>query len=270
MHLAPEEISALWSLGVVSSDALCDDGSVRGRRYVEVYLSWGTTVLLTGAVLTACAWPAEVVARPDPARLAREVIEGKAAAFSPTLKRTAVRAERLGSIESEYGVDFVDASGRTVETLAIFHEVYGDGNDAPDSHPSMEAAIEAGAPKLAEWLADGGYVALPRLAWSKGASLDLDALGLRLTWKDGALSAARGKGKPVRLKAVEKRGDGYDPPAPVAIFAAPGQPVIVLAVRWASSEPGVVSETEMFPLSTGPVAADRPAPGAPGSSGSQP
>ncbi len=166
-------------------------------------------------------------AEPDFTQMAREVIDGKVVAFSAEQKMMAVRKALLGTGGDDFSVEFHGMPGPAPDNMLVYHEEHND--DENTSHPSMEAAVNEAAPKLAALLAKGHYVALPQTVWSKGAKLKVN--DLTFTWKKSQLSVARGKGKPVEVKQVEPRHE-YAPPKPTAVFLLPGQREMVLGVHW--------------------------------------
>lgn len=152
--------------------------------------------------------------------LASAVIDGRVVAYSATQGRVAavVRYQVEGTGEG-CDVVFLDEKGKRVDSFAV--------HDAQDD---AARATEKVVPNLASRLQAGAYVALDKSAWPADApDLLVPAVGIKLKWKRNQILAVSAVGKSIPLKKVEVLAPFRA--APVAVYAAAGVPVLVVAVE---------------------------------------
>jgi hypothetical protein len=116
-------------------------------------------------------------------------------------------------------VVFLDEKSKRVDSFAV-HDVQDDA----------ARATEKVVPNLASRLQAGAYVALDKSAWPADApDLLVPAVGIKLKWKRNQILAVSAVGKSIPLKKVEVLAPFRA--APVAVYAATGVPVLVVAVE---------------------------------------
>lgn len=155
---------------------------------------------------------------PPPHPLTDDLIDGKIAVWSAT-RRTVAFCDHWHEEGMGEGAQVIfHRGGPSGDTVRLY--------EPSDDEPSAE--LQRNRPAVLQRLVDGQYVALPPLAWNGKRPLALPGSDWKLTWQKRRLFGQRRGQKRVELAHIAS--DAVWKVAPMAVFAAPGVPVLVVAI----------------------------------------